>query len=120
MITLFAPAPRTALIICCIPATGYEMPVQGLPVSQHCQPVVVLPVARNAYGSLNKSKTTASLPLKVFATDVQNAIACAESGIGFWHTACADVQPADGPVYCPSVQCRSKIATMPLEFSRLT
>jgi hypothetical protein len=41
---------------------------------------------------------TASLPLNVFATDVQNGIACAASGIGFWHTACADEQPEDGPV----------------------
>src|ERR1700726_2535310 len=73
MITLFAPPPRTALIICCIPATGYEIPVQGLPVSQHCHPSAeLLLLARHAYGSLNRSKITASLPLKVFATDVQN------------------------------------------------
>jgi hypothetical protein len=54
--------------------------------------------AREAYGSLNRSKTTASLPLKVFATDVQNGIACAASGIGFWQVACADEHPADAPV----------------------
>ena len=53
--------------------------------------------ARSGKGSLNRSKMTASLPLKVFATDVQNGIACAASGIGFWHMACADEQPAHGP-----------------------
>ena len=68
------------------------------PSSQQCQPLAVLPVARDAYGSLNRSKMTASLPLNVFATEVQNGIACAASGIGFWHTACADEQPEDGPV----------------------
>ena len=61
-------------------------------------PLVALPGGRDAYGSLNRSKMTASLPLKACATEVQNGIACAESGIGFWQTACADEQPADGPV----------------------
>src|SRR5580693_10385967 len=42
MSTLFAPVERTALTICCMPATWYEIPVHGLPVSQHCQPSVVL------------------------------------------------------------------------------
>src|SRR5579863_3235263 len=96
------------------------MPAQVPPDSQHCHPVVVLPVARDAYGSLNRSKTTASLPLKALATEAQNGIAWAASGIGFWHTACADEQPAEGPVYAPSVQCRSRIATMPLSLSRFT
>ena len=90
------------------------------PLSQHCQPLAALPVARDAYGSLNRSKMTASLPLNVLATDVQNGIASAASGIGFWHTACADEQPDEFPVYSPSVQCRSRMATMPLAFSRLT
>src|SRR5215475_1226185 len=96
------------------------MPAQVPPLSQHCQPVVVSPVAREAYGSLKRSKTTALLPLNVLATEVQNGIVCAESGIGFWQVACADEHPAELPVYRPSVQCRSRIATMPLEFSRLT
>src|SRR5580704_848664 len=97
------------------------MPVHGLPVAQHCQPSAELLLsARDAYGSLNRSKITASLPLNAAATEDQNGMACAASGIGFWQVACADEQPADGPVYAPSVQCRSRIATRPLEFSRLT
>ncbi len=96
------------------------MPAQVPPLSQHCQPVAVLPVARDAYGSLNRSKMTASLPLNVLATEVQNGIACAASGIGFWQVASADEQPEEFPVYSPSVQCRSRMATMPLALSRLT
>ncbi len=72
--------------------------MHGLPVAQHCQPSAELLLsARDAYGSLNKSKMTASLPLKVFATDVQNGIAWAASGIGFWQVACADEHPAELP-----------------------
>ncbi len=63
---------------------------------------------------------TALLPLNALAIVVQNGIAWAASGIGFWQVAVAAEQPAEGPVYTPSVQCRSRIATMPLEFSRLT
>jgi hypothetical protein len=63
---------------------------------------------------------TALLPLNVFATDVQNGIACAASGIGFWQVASALEQPEEFPVYRPSVQCRSRMTTMPLAFSRLT
>jgi len=63
---------------------------------------------------------TALLPLNVLATDVQNGMAWAASGIGFWQVASADEQPAEFPVYSPSVQCRSRMATMPLAFSRLT
>ena len=40
---------------------------------------------------------TASSALNVRATDLQNGTDCAASGIGFWHTACADEQPADRP-----------------------
>src|SRR5690348_617714 len=90
------------------------------PFSQHCQAAVAPDSARSAYGSLNRSKMTASLPLNVAATDDQNGTDWAESGIGFWQVACADEQPAEFPVYRPSVQCRSRIATMPLVFSRLT
>ena len=36
------------------------------------QPLTALPVARDAYGSLNRSKMTALLPLNVLATEVQN------------------------------------------------
>src|SRR5579859_3938936 len=97
------------------------MPVHGLPVFQHCQPSAELLLsARDAYGSLNRSKMTALFPLNAAATEDQNGMACAASGIGFWHTACADEQPADGPVYVPSVQCRSTMTTSPLEFMRLT
>ena len=35
---------------------------------------------------------------RVRATDFQNGTATAWSGIGFWHTACADEQPEEGPV----------------------
>jgi hypothetical protein len=63
---------------------------------------------------------TASLPLNVLATEDQNGMACAASGIGFWQVAWADEQPADGPVYAPSVQCRSRMTSMPLAFSRPT
>ena len=73
--------------------------MHGLPAAQHCQPSAELPLsARDAEGSLNRSNITALLPLKVAATELQNGIACAASGIGFWQTACADEQPAEGPV----------------------
>src|ERR1700760_514455 len=66
MRTLSAPAPRSALTICCMPATGQEMRVRGLPVFQHCQPAAEsLWSARDAYGSLNRSKITLSLPLNM-------------------------------------------------------
>src|SRR6266567_2257796 len=38
------------------------MPAQVPPLSQHCHPLVALPVARDAYGSLNRSKMTALTP----------------------------------------------------------
>ena len=60
---------------------------------------------------------TASLPLNVFATDVQNGTACAWSGIGLRHLASADRQCTGKR---PSDQCRSRIATMPLALSRRT
>src|SRR5436305_490886 len=97
------------------------MPVHGLPVSQHCQPSAEsLLSAREAYGSLKRSNTTASLFLNALATEVQNGMACAASGMGFWQVACAEEQPADEPVYAPSVQCRSRMATRPLALSRFT
>src|SRR5882757_8320114 len=98
------------------------MPTQELPPSrQHCQPSVSLKLsARDGYGSLNRSKITASLLLNAVATDVQKGTDCAASGIGFWQVAVAAEQPAELPVYVPSVQCRSRMATMPLSFSRLT
>jgi len=58
--------------------------------------------------------------LNVLATEIQNGIACAASGIGFRQVAWDDEHPEDGPVCCPSVHCRSMTATMPLVFSRLT
>src|ERR1039457_4355836 len=90
------------------------------PFSQHCQPAVSVDRARSGYGSLNRSKMTALLPLNAVASDDQNGTDCAESGIGFWQVAWADEQPAELPVYRPSVQCRSRIATMPLSLSRFT
>jgi hypothetical protein len=73
------------------------MPGQALPPSrQHFQPWASLPLARSGYGSLNRSNTTALLPLNQRATDAQKRTAPA-SGIGFWQTACADEHPDDGP-----------------------
>jgi len=43
-------------------------------------------------GSLNRSNTTASLPLKAFATPVQNCPAYWASGIGFWQRATTSEQ----------------------------
>ena len=63
---------------------------------------------------------TASLPLNAVATEVQNGTDSAVSGMGFWQIASAEEQPAEVPVYSPSVQCRSRIATMPLSLSRFT
>ena len=76
--------------------------------------------AQSGYGSLKRSKMTASLPLNAVATEDQNGTDSAESGIGFWQIASADEHPDEFPMYRPSVQCRSRIATMPLEFSRST
>ena len=90
------------------------------PLSQHCQAAVSLGSARSGYGSLNRSKMTASLPLNAVATDDQNGTASAESGIGFWQTASAEEQPDELPVYTPSVQCSSTIAVIPLALSRFT
>jgi hypothetical protein len=73
--------------------------VQVPPDSQHCQPSVSLLLsACSGNGSLNKSKTTASLPLKVAATDDQNGTDSAASGIGFWQVAWAEEQPAPLPL----------------------
>src|ERR1017187_7596740 len=90
------------------------------PFSQHSQAAVWVDSAPSGYGSLNRAKMTASLPLNAVATEDQNGTDSAESGIGFWQVASADEQPDELPVYRPSVQCRSRMATMPLEFSRLT
>src|SRR5580704_13018720 len=92
----------------------------GPPCSQHFQAAVSLGREASGKGSLNRSKITASLPAKVAATEDQNRIDSPESGIGFWQTASAEAHPEDGPVYAPSLQCRSRIATMPLAFSKLT
>src|ERR1035438_7348588 len=122
MMTLFAPVARTVLTRVCIPATGQEIPAvhEEPPLRQHCQAAVSLGSARSGYGSLNRSKITASLPLNAGATEDQNGTDCAESGIGFWQVASAEEQPDEFPVYTPSVQCSSTIATIPLEFSRFT
>ncbi len=101
MMTFVAPVARTALTRLWKPATGYEMPGQVPPSRQQVQPVVVLPVARSGYGSLNRSNTTALLPLNALATPVQNCGAYCASGIGFWQVALTSEQPADGPVYWP-------------------
>src|ERR1022692_3023075 len=98
------------------------MPTQEVPPdSQHCQPSVSLKLsARDGYGSLNRAKITASLPFNAVGPQGPNGTDCAASGIGFWQVACADGQPEEVPVYTPSVQCRYRMATMPLSLSRLT
>src|SRR5262245_14930350 len=96
------------------------MPEQVPPSRQHVQPVCSLPVARSGYGSLNRSKTTASLPLKAVATPCQNDGAYWASGIGFWQVALTSEQPADGPVYWPKFQCISTMGVMPFATSRFT
>src|SRR5258708_39611848 len=89
------------------------------PFSRHCQAAVVdPPSAWSGYGSLNRSKITALLPLKGLATDVQNGTDCAESGIGFWQGALTSEQPAPLPVYIPLVQFRSRMAAVAVGFSR--
>src|SRR5215469_4924024 len=98
------------------------MPAQSRPpCSQHRQLAISLEwFACSGHGSLNRSKMTPSLPLKVVPTDRQNGTAPAASGIGFSQVACAEGQAEVVPVYLPSVQCKSRIATMPLALRRLT
>src|SRR3954452_1032848 len=100
-ITLVAPVARTEFTSVWKPATWYGMPEQVPPSRQHTQPLVSLPVARSGYGSLNRSNTTALLPLNALATPVQNDGAYCASGIGFWQVALTSVQPEEGPVYWP-------------------
>jgi len=87
----------------CIPATAYGVPAQTPPSRQHDQEML--------YGSLKRSKMTALLLLKVVATELQKAGAWSASAICCWLVARAD--PA-------AVQCKSRIATRPFWFSRLT
>src|SRR5689334_21289936 len=96
------------------------MPGQVPPSRQQVQAVVAFPVARSTYGSLNRSKMTASLPLNALATPVQNDGANWASGIGFWQVAFTSEQPAEFPVYCPKLQCISTIGVMPLLIRRFT
>ena len=75
--TCVAPVPRTAFSICCMPAT---VPFEVLhPFSQHPQGSPTGPFPKRSLasriGSLNRSKITIGSFLKVFATDVQKAIA---------------------------------------------
>ena len=61
---------------------------------------------------------TASSPLNARATDDQNGTDSAASGIGFSQSAWDELHP--GPLYAPSLQCRSSITMMPLAFSNWT
>src|SRR5260221_10079169 len=107
MMTLFAPVHRTALTRVCIPATSYGIPTQSRPpCSQHCQPADwLLWLAWSGYGSLNRAKMTALLPLNAFGTDFPNRTSPAPSGMGFWHIALSHAHADAPPLYCPSVQC---------------
>src|SRR4051812_34896870 len=118
--TLPAPVARTASTRDWNPATSYAIPAHVPPSRQHVHPEVSPPVARSGYGSLNRSSTTASSPLKALATPVQKDGAYSASGIGFWQVAWTSAQPEDGPVYAPWFQCISTIGVMPWASSRET
>src|SRR3954463_3641156 len=96
--TLAAPVARTASTSDWNPATWYGIPAQVPPSRQQVQPEVALPVARSGYGSVNRSSTTPSSPLKAAATPGQKDGAYSASGIGFWQVAWMSAQPEDGPV----------------------
>src|SRR5689334_4081525 len=99
--TLVLPVARTALTRVWNPATWYPMPGQVPPSRQQVQPrASLLPLARDGYGSLNRSKTT-RLSLNALATPVQKLGEYCMSGIGFWQVALTSEHPADGPVYWP-------------------
>ena len=68
-------------------AAGYPGRTLGLPPdSQHCQPLVSLPVARLGNGSLNRSNITALLPLNVVATDAGTLVEVQGTGEGATYT----------------------------------
>ena len=67
-----------------MPATRYPIPAQLPPLRQQVHASAsVAPAAACGNGSLNRSKMTALLPVKARATEVQNGMAWAASGIGF-------------------------------------
>src|SRR5258708_724480 len=90
--TFLAPVPRMALTMACMPAAGTLLPElsrrrlpHALPPSrQHVQLGVPEARRKSGNGSLNTSKMVAVSPLKALAMVVQNGIAEAASGIGFW------------------------------------
>src|SRR5690348_11170358 len=98
------------------------MPVQVPPSRRQVHAAVALEklFAASGYGSLNRSKTTALLPLNRVAAWLQNVGAYWASGIAFWHVALASLQAVPLPVYAPCVQCRSRIGVIPLATSRST
>src|SRR3954447_8545479 len=51
------------------------------------------------------------------ATPVQNCGVYCMLGMGFWHVALTSAHAEMLPVYCPCVQCRSRIGVMPLATS---
>src|SRR5262245_28217519 len=120
MITFVAPVARTALTRLWNPATGKPMPGQVPPSWKQVQPASTLFAGMSGNGSLNRSRTTASLPLNAFATPVQNRDAFWASGIGFWQRAIASEQLAPAPPYAPKLQCSSTIGVIPLLINRLT
>src|SRR5258708_18702526 len=103
MMTLFAPVDGTALTRVCMPATLYENPAQSPPpCSQHRQPAAMLWLAWSGYGSLNRSKMTASLALNPCALDFHNRTAPAPSCMVFWHVCVADAHSDARALYCPA------------------
>jgi hypothetical protein len=77
---------------------------EHVPPSRRQVQAAVEPLLLSGHGSLNKSKMTAELFLKVFATDVQNAGEWSKSGIG-----CKPVAMLDPAAF----HCKSRIEAMP-------
>ncbi len=76
------------------------MPVQVPPsrTQVHAWVALLKLLAASGNGSLNRSKTTALLPLNMVATWDQNVGANCASGIGFWQVAFTSAQALTLPV----------------------
>src|SRR5689334_16327860 len=77
--TFVAPVDRTASSSSCMPAAVYETPGHVPPFLTHVHAAVVFRLL-SGNGSLNRSKTTERLSLKVCATAAQNVGEWSRSG----------------------------------------